>query len=159
MPGGSGAASSCGGSAVGGGRDSGATGGGASGSGSSGDGVAGGVAEAAPKAKAQSKAKKTVVFTYSAPPGSRSVTIGGRELAELWPDQSHDGYNLACQYHTGCNRSCGFGKKLGMSPIECRRRLLRWEVAGRDLQGSLEEKIAQHRELGSSKLLSPAFGA
>ena len=95
MPGGSGAASSGGGSSVGGGRDS---CGGASGSGSSGDGVAGDVAEAAGAGEAsKSKTKKTVAFTYSAPPGSRSVTINGRVWAELWPEQSHDGYSLSCQ--------------------------------------------------------------
>ena len=124
--------------------------GGASGTGgASGSGVA-----AAGAGEFSKKTKRTVAFGYSAPPGSRAVEIDGRVFAELWPEGVHTGYSLACMWHAGCSRSCGFGKKANLSPSECRRRLLNWEWAGSDLQGTAVEMFDEHRQLGSSKLLS-----
>ena len=95
-----------------------------------------------------------------APPGSRAVTFGGRMVHELWADGSHVGYSLMCKHHgLECVRDCGFGKRVNMSPSECRRRLLAWEAAGAALTtGPLAQRIADHSMLGSSRLLS-AFAA
>ena len=87
--------------------------------------------------------------------GSRVVVHNGRTFCELWPDGSHSGYSLECKHHTDCVRDCTFGKKLNMSPQECRRRLLAWESAGAGLTtGSLQQQIEAHARLGRSKLLS-----
>ena len=88
------------------------------------------------------------------PPGSRVVEICGRVWRELHPDGAFSGYSLECQYHAGCVRDCGFGKKLNMTQVECRRRLLAWEESGAALTGTLAEQIKSHRKLGVGRLLA-----
>ena len=90
-----------------------------------------------------------------APAGSRDAEIGERVFHELWPGGVHNGYSLDCKHHAGCKKACSFGKHMPrLTRKECRRRLLAWEAAGADLQGSVEEQIQQHKDLGMSRLLS-----
>ena len=94
------------------------------------------------------------IVAQHAPPGSRAVVIGDREWRELHPENVFSGYSLECKYHQGCVRDCAFGKKLNMSPVECRRRLLKWEESGASLTGTMEDMVKNHRKLGASKLLA-----